>query len=40
MIIENIGDGYYAGVMRGFDLIVVRQDRMEIIKRLSEIAFF
>lgn len=57
MIIENIGNGYYAGVMKNLDLIVVRgkeyyldpvfascyqinNPRLEIIKRLSEVAFF
>ena len=40
MIIENIGSGYYAGAMRGLDLIVVRKLRTEVINKLSEVAFF
>lgn len=57
MIIENIGNGYYVGVMKNLDLIVVRKQirttsvytgidyyvnnpRLEIIKRLLEVAFF
>ena len=40
MIIESIGNGYYAGTLKNLDLIVVRKDRLEVIKKLSEIAFF